>query len=177
MLTVDMSDEDFAAMNARIAMRTRLEPLVSEIVRERLRQEKKFPNQILPNGTSDAFVAKANLAKNICKFAVAISELTWFDVLHEEFWEAMAETDPTKLRDELVQVAAVACRWIEALDAASEDVCGLCGKPGANKIPAPRQWPGERDPETEFVHSECENEECRRAHQEFLINLPHFGPK
>jgi hypothetical protein len=38
-------------------------------------------------------------------------------VLDEEVWEAFAESDPAKLRAELVQVAAVAFRWIEALDA------------------------------------------------------------
>jgi hypothetical protein len=34
----------------------------------------------------------------------------------EEVREAMAESDPAKLRVELVQVAAVSVAWIEALD-------------------------------------------------------------
>jgi len=50
----------------------------------------------------------------------------------------------------------------------SEDVCGLCGLPGADKIPHPQYWPTEQRPNTNLVHSECENEECQRAHQEFL---------
>lgn len=45
-----------------------------------------------------------------------------------------------------------------------EDICGFCGKPGADKIPHPVRWPGEQNAGTEFVHSECENEECGRAH-------------
>ena len=45
-----------------------------------------------------------------------------------------------------------------------EDMCGLCGLPGADKIPHPIHWPGEQIPDTDLVHSSCENEECRRAH-------------
>lgn len=44
------------------------------------------------------------------------------------------------------------------------DICGLCGLGGANKIPHPICWPGERKPDTEFVHDECEAVECKRAH-------------
>jgi len=40
----------------------------------------------------------------------------WFHVLWEEVEEAFAEKDPKRLREELVQVAAVAVCWIEALD-------------------------------------------------------------
>lgn len=49
----------------------------------------------------------------------------------------------------------------------SEDICGLCGLPGADKIPHPIRWPGERRPENDLVHAECEEEECSRAHLEF----------
>ena len=45
-----------------------------------------------------------------------------------------------------------------------EDICGLCGKPGADKMPHPVHWPGERIPDGELVHSECESAECERAH-------------
>ncbi len=50
----------------------------------------------------------------------------------------------------------------DALDA--DDVCGLCGERGADKIPAPRQWPGEREPDSRLVHDYCETAECSRAH-------------
>ena len=43
-------------------------------------------------------------------------ELAWDGILLEEVFEACAETDPVKIREELVQVAAVAVAWIEALD-------------------------------------------------------------
>lgn len=45
-----------------------------------------------------------------------------------------------------------------------DDICGLCGETGADKMPHPIHWPGERVPETDIVHAECEQEECRRAH-------------
>lgn len=45
-----------------------------------------------------------------------------------------------------------------------DDVCGFCGLPGADKIPHPHLWPGERSAGTEYVHADCENEECARAH-------------
>lgn len=46
------------------------------------------------------------------------------------------------------------------------DTCGLCGEPGADKMPHPIYWPGEQRPDTDLVHAECENEECQRAHAE-----------
>lgn len=45
-----------------------------------------------------------------------------------------------------------------------EDICGLCGEPGADKIPHPIYWPGEQLPDAEYVHASCEADECRRAH-------------
>ena len=60
-----------------------------------------------------------------------------------------------------------------------EDICGLCGKPGADKYAHPCHWPGEQVPDGPLVHAECEQEECRRAHslltdkqrENFLRNL------
>ncbi len=45
-----------------------------------------------------------------------------------------------------------------------EDICGLCGEPGADKMAHPCHWPGESIPGTPYVHAACEEEECRRAH-------------
>jgi malonyl CoA-acyl carrier protein transacylase len=42
--------------------------------------------------------------------------VTWEHILTEEHYEAMAEEDPTRLREELIQVAAVAVAWVEAID-------------------------------------------------------------
>lgn len=50
----------------------------------------------------------------------------------------------------------------------NEDICGYCGKLGADKMAlwtgGGLYWPGEFVPETEMVHSECEDLETQRAH-------------
>jgi hypothetical protein len=48
--------------------------------------------------------------------------------------------------------------------AKDEDLCGFCGRPGADKVPHPVLWPGEQRAGTEFVHATCEHAECGRAH-------------
>ena len=48
-----------------------------------------------------------------------------------------------------------------------EDVCGICGETGADKYKQPCRWPGEINPEGEFVHAECEQRERYRAFAEF----------
>lgn len=60
-----------------------------------------------------------------------------------------------------------------------DDICGLCGLPGADKIPHPIYWPQEQRPDTDLVHDECERAECERAsalcqgreREEFLNNI------
>lgn len=42
--------------------------------------------------------------------------LTWMAILLEEVLEAAVETDPQRLREELIQVAAVAVKWVEDID-------------------------------------------------------------
>jgi hypothetical protein len=44
-----------------------------------------------------------------------------------------------------------------------EDICGLCGEPGADKYAHPIHWSGERMPNGQLVHRKCEQEECQRA--------------
>ena len=51
--------------------------------------------------------------------AAARGEETFALALREELYEALAESDPEPLRAELVQVAAVALRWIRAIDRAT----------------------------------------------------------
>lgn len=44
--------------------------------------------------------------------------ITWKDILLEEVFEALSEDDPAAIRAEFVQVAAVALKIIDAIDAA-----------------------------------------------------------
>ena len=48
--------------------------------------------------------------------AIADERQTWALVLLEEVLEALSESDPQRIREELVQVAAVAVRWAGAID-------------------------------------------------------------
>ena len=41
---------------------------------------------------------------------------TWMHILREEIAEVFMESDPTRLREELIQVAAVAVSWVEKID-------------------------------------------------------------
>lgn len=86
-----------------------------DVWEERQRQETKFPDQHIPNGTG-AFKPEADRYRALCDRNAAEGRLTWKDILMEETFEAFAEEDDAALRAELVQVAAVAARWIEDID-------------------------------------------------------------
>lgn len=89
-----------------------------DILHERRRQDTLFPNQSLPDGTSED--ESSLVLRDTCQQATDARSkdgtVTWRDVLREEVYEAFAEVDPAKLRAELVQVAAVAARWVEDID-------------------------------------------------------------
>jgi hypothetical protein len=90
--------------------------VLEEVVAERIRQDAKWGQQTHPDGTHPGYGLKADAAKLHCDRKAKDGSLTWSDILAEEFWEALAETDPTKLRAELLQVAAVAAAWVEDVD-------------------------------------------------------------
>jgi FtsZ-binding cell division protein ZapB len=94
------------------------------------------------------------------------TELIWLSELgHESLMDNEKEDCAT------LTTQWEACDWIGRIAEIGrtekedeEDICGLCGEPGANKIPHPERWPGERKPDTDLVHDECEKAECVRAH-------------
>jgi hypothetical protein len=92
-----------------------------QIAEERARQDAKFPDQVLPSGTGGSwseahYRALLAIMRNINDGHAESDEATWESILAEEFFEAMLESDPGKLREELIQVAAVAVRWVENID-------------------------------------------------------------
>ncbi|HEU5029092.1 MAG TPA: nucleoside triphosphate pyrophosphohydrolase [Spirillospora sp.] len=93
-----------------------LEKVLADITAERAAQDRMWGVQEFPDGTGPAFAGEADKAKDDCADAWTRGELTWRHVLAEEFHEALAETDPGPLRNELVQTAAVAVKWIQSLD-------------------------------------------------------------
>lgn len=93
-----------------------LENVLHEVAEERARQDAKWGEQNWPDGTNRHRWVGANAARTHCEKMAAAGVVTWFDIMQEEVWEAYAEEDPVTLRAELVQVAAVAVNWIEAID-------------------------------------------------------------
>lgn len=91
--------------------------ILKEVADERYRQDRKWGEQNHPNGTgSKIFEDYAGIAKRKCDTAAKNGSLTFAKILEEEFWEALAESNPQALRTELIQVAAVAVGWVEAID-------------------------------------------------------------
>lgn len=89
--------------------------ILDDIISERERQENKFPNQHLSSGTHKEYAPIADEAREY-NDNIAKDLLTWLDVLKKEFYEAASEEDPSKLRKELIQVAATCVRWIQDID-------------------------------------------------------------
>lgn len=91
--------------------------VLREVEAERHRQHAKWGEQNHPDGTGDERAQdRADAARYACDRATAEGRLTYRHIAEEEFAEALAETDPAKLRAELVQAAAVLVAWIEAID-------------------------------------------------------------
>lgn len=102
--------------------------VLSDVAAERARQDEKWGEQNHPDGTgpqvAHGFLGRmaehAEHARDACQAAAAVGECTWRHILLEEVYEGLAEADPARLRAELVQVAAVAVQWIEAIDRRAE---------------------------------------------------------
>ena len=99
-------------------MNTTTPDVLSDVYEERDRQDSRWGQQNHPDGTGDKITCKfdADRARRRCQTAFAAGTGTWRHVLEEEVFETFAEVDPVALRAELVQVAAVAVAWIEAID-------------------------------------------------------------
>lgn len=99
----------------------RFDAITDEIARERERQQVKFGEQNCPDAFLNQLypIMSGDDARGICQHHFARGIGTWLDILCEEVGEAGDEAiagDEAKLRAELVQVAAVAVAWIEAID-------------------------------------------------------------
>ncbi|MEV5140344.1 hypothetical protein AB0K71_05955 [Streptomyces syringium] len=103
--------------------------IAAEIDEERARQDARFGEQNHPNMSGDAerqcdardmFEEWAQKYRDINAghFDPRDTDrrLDWTGILLEEVYETLAEADPARIRAELVQVAAVACAWIAAID-------------------------------------------------------------
>ncbi|MFF5778127.1 NUDIX hydrolase [Streptomyces virginiae] len=96
-----------------------LAPFVADVDAERSRQLAKFGDQRHTDGTGgEHYEALAGVHRRTCERAAQHPELgqRWALVLLEEVYEALAESDPARLRAELIQIAAVCAAWVSDLD-------------------------------------------------------------
>lgn len=61
-------------------------------------------------------IAHEDAAKESCERAFAEGRGTWAHILVEEVAEALGAPTEVDLREELVQVAAVAIQWVRCID-------------------------------------------------------------
>lgn len=91
--------------------------VLHDVAEERKAQHFQWGQQNLPDGTGQPCdEADRDHLQLQADRATLSGTLSWRLLLEEEVAEALAETDQERLREELVQVAAVAVQWIEALD-------------------------------------------------------------
>ena len=110
--------------------------VLREVRAERARQARKHGDQShFPDGTApDVILTDLPVYQNASARAGDLAEwakartqaasqdeggegsVTFEHILTQEWAEAIAECDPAKLRAELIQVAAVAVQWVEAID-------------------------------------------------------------
>ena len=94
---------------------------IAAVVAERRHQDQKFPDCAdLPDSTDNAWARETfeRIARNACDRAYREGRCTFAHILDEETAEvltAAAEGDVASLEVELVQVAAVCLRWLEAI--------------------------------------------------------------
>ncbi|MHB1843232.1 MAG: hypothetical protein ACYCWW_00175 [Deltaproteobacteria bacterium] len=96
----------------------KIDGVLDEVFDERVLQDIKHGEQNCPDGTggSLALTFEAIVARSLCEANSRSESVTWMDIANEEVKEAFAERNPTRLRAELVQCAAVFVGWIEAID-------------------------------------------------------------
>lgn len=88
-----------------------------DIRAERVRQVDKWGIHDWPDGWGYGLARyQAESSRVACDEAFEQGRGTWRHILNEEVLEVFAETDTARIRAELVQVAAVAVQWIEAID-------------------------------------------------------------
>lgn len=103
--------------------------VLGDVRAERARQFAKYgTNEGLRDGTGEAWLRpfsledsatiEARLREDYEAYKVQHVGLpTWMHLVREEVAEAFAEMDPERLREELVQVAALCVSWVEKIDA------------------------------------------------------------
>lgn len=106
-----------ATVSSRRRPRVGAEAFIADVIAERRRQLERWGDQRHPDGTGgDGSREAADRARRHTEICAHHGTLSWREILIEEVFEALAETDPCRLRTELVQVAAVIAAWLCDID-------------------------------------------------------------
>ena len=94
-----------------------------EVLEEREKQDAKWGEQNhpllggdIPASALSYYAVRADNWKAINDQRVSKAKMGWDSIALEEVYEALAESDPAKAREEYVQLAAVAVAAIECID-------------------------------------------------------------
>ena len=109
--------------------------VLAEVQAERARQFAEYgTNEDLADGTGEhirwalpvsdkrAGVIEEHFRWDYETYEKTQGTVTWMHLVREELAEAFAETDPAKLRAEVLQVAALCVSWVEKLDSRPKTV-------------------------------------------------------
>lgn len=109
-----------------VLSREALTGVLAEVADERARQDERWGEQNHPDGTGPEnwwpgifrlpMSKAASIAKQQVDFDAKNDRVTYAEIFLEEVFEGLCEANPTRLREELIQVAAVAVAWVEAID-------------------------------------------------------------
>jgi len=95
--------------------------VLKDILAEREKQDVRWGVQDHLDGTAKHYTEQATDFKRLAAQQAYRGYITWNTILQEEVFEALSSSNEEHLRLELVQVAAVAMAWIEALDSRRKD--------------------------------------------------------
>jgi hypothetical protein len=124
-ITSEECDRVFKSPPTESVIDGRLWKIFAAISRECEQQDKKWGEQNHPMNRSATIPSLYKSLAEKKKYDVARGNLegniNWADILLEEVYEAFAETDPVKQREEMIQVAAVAVQIIKCLNGRMEE--------------------------------------------------------
>lgn len=100
-------------MTAAPRLTATLDIFHTQVIPERWRQIKQHGMESLPDGTGRHYVIPRDRQQTHVALMEARGRATWADLLLEEVFEALAESDDGPLEAELTQVVALGFAWLE----------------------------------------------------------------
>jgi hypothetical protein len=92
--------------------------IIEAIKAERVRQDKLHPvvaKSLIDPEDFNLIDGMAAQMKHRNEVYEGDGSITWFEVFEEELYETFAETDPAKIKEEAIQLAALCVRLCETL--------------------------------------------------------------